>query len=101
MDLYDLKECGENNEILLQDRIDLFEVQVPVYMDQDIAEPCQGREIADKRFEEVATLAGDLKSFPARVASGGALPRSGRSRYRSQTDADHHRMKNHIPCIPI
>lgn len=66
MDLYDLKDCGENNEILLQDRIDLLEVQVPVYMDQDIAEPCQGREIADKRFGEVATLAGDLKSFPVR-----------------------------------
>jgi hypothetical protein len=43
-------ECFENTEVLVQNGVDLFEVQTPVNVNQNIAKSRQIREIGDERF---------------------------------------------------
>lgn len=48
--LHGIMECFENIEVLMQDGIDLFEIQTPVDVNQNIAKSRQIREIEDERF---------------------------------------------------
>jgi hypothetical protein len=61
--LYGIMECFENTEVPVQNGVDLFEVQTPVNVNQNIAKSRQIREIGDERFREDPLFTEDLECF--------------------------------------
>ena len=59
--LHGITECFQNTKVLMQDGVDLFEIQVPVDMDQDIPKSRQIREIGNERFREDPLIPEDLE----------------------------------------
>ena len=62
--LHGITECFQNTKVLMQDGVDLFEIQVPVDMDQDIPKSRQIREIGNERFREDPLIPEDLECLP-------------------------------------
>jgi len=93
MFLYGSKKSFESDEILVEDRINLFEVKIPVDMNQDIAKSRQSRKVSCERFGKDPAFPEDLKRFPVTCRPPQSLfcDQIGRDIDR-RLDPDHHRM---------